>query len=802
LAGALPHMGAAVGIACPAADDQRCCVAECGTDGVCCSRCSDCPCRCQFGESASSSTAMPRGVRFDARPAGGNCAEEGAAEEMSDEARKQQAPLREHFLSSAYLGGEDMNTDGSPYTLESTETRVVHYRHAESNIVVWHQAIYLAPMVQEENEVVFCYADAATFDRVTSAVVLDVELWSALRAQQPMPQQGGTGSLDFVASWQEPHQLSIGAVNANTSKYCIPIVVTKDSVAPMVFPSAMRGLAALLDSLHLAVVICRDRAEALANAAAHTEQRLRSVVSACEMELGAHHDDTLDSIGYLAYYLDSCGKLDQAEPLYRRALHGYEAAHGHTHDGALRNANNLAALLQSIGAPQEAEPLCKRALMGSEVRYGPDHPLTIVSINNLAHLSRVLGKLEEARHLFGRVLAWREAVLGPEHTDTLASMSCFAQVCTALGDLKSAETWLRRILIARETTLGSDHHDTVASVERYAEVLRDQDKLDLAVKQFQRVLQWKEKHFGATHCETAVTAGFLGVVQERAGEFATAVPLLQRALDHEKLSADLSPTSAQEFTQSLVRALSGIGNTDKADADSARLCLETASGSSKAGGSAPSWVSGGGEGGGSSEVRPSSIFRSDSVPPEPLSPVSDSSCSPSLQQLPLRDPPIFKVQELAGAAHGGVAQSTDDGCRPAPPPPPPPSAWRTAVGQDVCELPAVCDGQRPQNADCCSASAGAGSEAIVAGGPPESSAADGSAQCVTGTLQSCSSQCVAFEEEGSDCVPRRPPSPPPLLTLWPPQASGDTRVGAPPAKAILGCWRGFARRLPCCGVGS
>ena len=52
----------------------------------------------------------------------------------------------------------------------------------------------------------------------------------------------------------------------------------------------------------------------------------------------------------------------------------------------LTSVGNLAALLQDRGRLEEAEPLHRRALEARERTLGPEHPKTLKSVNNLAGL--------------------------------------------------------------------------------------------------------------------------------------------------------------------------------------------------------------------------------------------------------------------------------------------------------------------------------------------------------------------------------------------------------------------------------
>ena len=55
------------------------------------------------------------------------------------------------------------------------------------------------------------------------------------------------------------------------------------------------------------------------------------------------------------------GRHAEAEPLYRRALDGREAALGPTHPSTLSSVGNLGILLRDMGRHADAEPLLRRA---------------------------------------------------------------------------------------------------------------------------------------------------------------------------------------------------------------------------------------------------------------------------------------------------------------------------------------------------------------------------------------------------------------------------------------------------------
>jgi hypothetical protein len=61
-------------------------------------------------------------------------------------------------------------------------------------------------------------------------------------------------------------------------------------------------------------------------------------------------------------------------------------------------------LLQATNRLDDAEPLMKRALAIDEKSYGPEHPKVAIRLNNLAQLVKAANRLGEAEPLMRRVV--------------------------------------------------------------------------------------------------------------------------------------------------------------------------------------------------------------------------------------------------------------------------------------------------------------------------------------------------------------------------------------------------------------
>ena len=77
--------------------------------------------------------------------------------------------------------------------------------------------------------------------------------------------------------------------------------------------------------------------------------------------MGVRHPDTLAALDNLGVTLSMQGKHAEAEPLFRRALAGYEAELGANHPRTLTSVNNLASLLHDQGKHEVAEQAMAKA---------------------------------------------------------------------------------------------------------------------------------------------------------------------------------------------------------------------------------------------------------------------------------------------------------------------------------------------------------------------------------------------------------------------------------------------------------
>ena len=171
-----------------------------------------------------------------------------------------------------------------------------------------------------------------------------------------------------------------------------------------------------------------------------------------------------DVLNNLANLYRSEGKLDQAEPLYRRALAIQEHLAGSDHPDLADLLYNLATVVSRQGRYDEAETLFKRALAMKEKTTGPDSPEVASTLNNLAIVYANQARYAEAEPLFARALAIKEQALGAEHPTLANSLIGLANVEVRQGRYAEAEPLLMRALAIKEKATGPDHPEVVTAL--------------------------------------------------------------------------------------------------------------------------------------------------------------------------------------------------------------------------------------------------------------------------------------------------------------------------------------------------
>ena len=273
----------------------------------------------------------------------------------------------------------------------------------------------------------------------------------------------------------------------------------------------------------------------------------------------------LEGANAVAQAYESAGRLDEAIPLYEKALADSvrvlgddiptssndpvaadvtdlrelccrsdtdKASVGRTHDAGSESALRLKATDVHFEVNSLRTSLSKldEVLANSISRLGPDLLGVLASLNNLAGALREAGRLGEAIPLFEEVLADRVRVLGPDHPHTLASRNKLAGAYQGAGRLDEATALYEEVLADSVRVLGGGHPRTLTSRGNLAYAYREAGRLNEAIPLYEEVLADRMRILGADHPDTLTSRGGLAYAYRSAGRLADAMALYEEVL--------------------------------------------------------------------------------------------------------------------------------------------------------------------------------------------------------------------------------------------------------------------------------
>ena len=249
--------------------------------------------------------------------------------------------------------------------------------------------------------------------------------------------------------------------------------------------------------------------------------------------------DTVDSVGEserrielrlrIAAVLMDLARWDESEKQQRHALAEAEA-HSHSTLVALAS-NELATLLHRTNRLEEAEPLMRRALAIDGAVFGKQHPVLATRLNNLAQLLKSTNRIEDAELLMRRALAIDEAAFGRQHPNVairLNNLACLLQDTNRIGE---AEPLFRRALKIDVAAFGEHHPNVAINLNNLATLLLDTDRIEECEPLLRRALEIGEAAFGRRHPTVATYLANLASLVQNTGRIADAEPLIRRALE-------------------------------------------------------------------------------------------------------------------------------------------------------------------------------------------------------------------------------------------------------------------------------
>ncbi|CAK9043545.1 Kinesin light chain 1 (KLC 1) [Durusdinium trenchii] len=306
--------------------------------------------------------------------------------------------------------------------------------HRPTGIVIWKDALHLSS--KQSPKVYFHYTSHPDHFRNLTSLREPTEIWEALKNGPGAKAWWGHGVYSLPKppdEWKDRDELldnnfrnvMRGDLSARSEAFmkddlsrrlgfCIPMLIDAENaydlsqtrtneaeacgvVLHVDESCAHAAQARLMEVLRHRVAEAQDAevwtdakarlGRALLERGKHEEalEHLQEALDAREFTLGEDHRDTLESLNCLALSLDSMGRLDQAELLYRRAVAvGARGARGYSQLEQLTSTCNLGSCWRRMGRLREAEKLLQPQLRACERRLGREHFLTQTMLKNLS----------------------------------------------------------------------------------------------------------------------------------------------------------------------------------------------------------------------------------------------------------------------------------------------------------------------------------------------------------------------------------------------------------------------------------
>ena len=238
----------------------------------------------------------------------------------------------------------------------------------------------------------------------------------------------------------------------------------------------------------------------------------------------------LEGANAVAQAYESAGRLDEAIPLYEKALADRAHILGTVHPSILTTRNNLAVAYRVMGRLSEAIALFEEVVADSVRVLGPDRPQTLASRGNLAVAYQEEGRIDEAIPLYEEVAADSVRVLGADHPHTLVSRTNLAGAYRAAGRIDEAIPLYEDVLADHVRILGADHPHTLVSRIDLAGAYRAAGRLGEATTLFEGVLADHVRILGDDHPLTFTARNALAGTYQAAGRLSEAISLFEEAL--------------------------------------------------------------------------------------------------------------------------------------------------------------------------------------------------------------------------------------------------------------------------------
>lgn len=297
-----------------------------------------------------------------------------------------------------------------------------------------------------------------------------------------------------------------------------------------------------------------------------------------QARFGENAAPTLTAMQVLATLIGRAGDLEGAAPLLQQ-IHDAQLAQWGAEDlRTLAALESLGANLGQRGDYELALPTLEQVLALRRRIQGSEHPATLQTMNSVSITLSRLGRGPEAITMAEDALELRTRALGRDHPSTLRSMLNLGALYAVADDVERAAALTRECYERRLRALGPDNPDVYTAAQNLVdfEIIlgRPREALRLA----EESLAQRQRLLGATHIEALNAGEVLSRALVAAGEYARAVPLLERETDESRTDNPPSDRSRAMASWYLAQAYRGLGR----DAEAHTLIAEATSGLTEA----------------------------------------------------------------------------------------------------------------------------------------------------------------------------------------------------------------------------
>ncbi len=271
-----------------------------------------------------------------------------------------------------------------------------------------------------------------------------------------------------------------------------------------------------------------------------------------------------DALLGLSFTLDALSRFEEADSVARHVLAMNERLHTPPHEAIAKSHLNLAAVLRHRGLLGEALP--HNAVAVEQLRAVANvNPLDFANaLNHYGSGLRQLQRAAEALPFIEEAIALQQRVHGGPHAETAASLGNLAGTLAELGRYDDAERARRASLAMMESLFEAAHPYLAATVHSLAGLLHQAGKLGESERTYRRTLALHRAAYPARHPNLGYPLTGLGRVLLEAGRPVDALPLLREAYEARKAGLPAGHWHVAASGTPLGRALTRLGRYDEA----------------------------------------------------------------------------------------------------------------------------------------------------------------------------------------------------------------------------------------------